>query len=91
MKVAAFLSKSSQCVKKCIMMKRRGFSYRQAQAKHPGYKIELTYLPVDATFPAHGSAPTATAPAILVWPSQAAPADGDRTQPIAVYWLREDE
>jgi hypothetical protein len=70
-------------------MKRRGLSYRQALAKHPGCRIELTYLAVDATYAE--SAPTATAPAIVVWPPGEDASADEKKVPLAVYWLREDE
>jgi hypothetical protein len=72
-------------------MTRRGLSYEQAVAKHPGCRIELIYMAVDETYPDYQSVPTATAPAIVVWPGQTAGTRAEPLEPIAVYWLRGDD
>ncbi len=53
-----------------------------------GY-IELTYKPIDSSYPDYENVPAATDPAILVWhDKEAAKRDGAKC--IAFYWLRDE-
>ena len=69
----------------------RRLTYHQALNKHPGCIIELKYRRVDAAHFEHERVPTATAPAIFVWPNRGAADTADEKHCTAVYWLVDDE
>ena len=66
-------------------------NYLQASIKHPGCVIELKCREVNAAHRVHERVPTATVPAIFIWPDQDAADTSDENDCVAKYWLLDDE
>jgi hypothetical protein len=64
-------------------------TYAEALVRHPDARVELAYRTIDESYPDAASAPVATAPAVFVW--RDAPATGEPSRCIAVYWLRDED